>query len=123
VEASAGEEPDDHEAGEALDEAVDAEADQRDRAGPDARGDRDRELDQVPGVAGPREQPGAPLQVLALAAREDGHPPERRQLERALAHPHERSARELDRSTSVNIFTSIDLGGGRMFELLHGVRS
>ena len=52
----AGEAPDDDHAREALDRAVEAEADERDRAGDDAGRDRDAALDGHPGEAQPREQ-------------------------------------------------------------------
>lgn len=60
--AAAAEQPDDDAAGERLDDGVDAEADQRDRAGRDAGAERDRELDDMPGVAAPGQQLGAPLE-------------------------------------------------------------
>ena len=53
--AAAAEQPDHHPCGGDLDQAVEPEADERHRAGGDAGADRDRELDGVPGVAGPGE--------------------------------------------------------------------
>ena len=57
VRAALGEAPEDDEPGERLDQAVGAEADQRDRACCDPGADRNPELDCVPGVAAPGEQP------------------------------------------------------------------
>ncbi len=55
--ATVSEAPEDDEGGKRLDQAVAAEADQRDRARGDPGADRDPELDRVPGVAAPGEQP------------------------------------------------------------------
>src|SRR5712692_1792160 len=49
--------PDDHEACERLDEGVRTEADQRGRRGGDPEGHSQRELDDVPGIGTPGEQP------------------------------------------------------------------
>src|SRR5207237_7437196 len=86
LETVAREQPDDDEAGDAFDQAVGAEADQRDRAGADSCAERDGELDQVPAVAAPREQARAPLQALTVIERENRHSPARSQFNRALAH-------------------------------------
>ena len=69
AEPGAGEQPDDDEARERLDQAVRAEADQRDRAGGEPRGDRDRELDDVPGDPDPGEQARAALEGARDAGR------------------------------------------------------
>src|SRR5213593_4977795 len=56
VDAVAGEAPDDDDAGDAFDRAVEAVADQRDRVGADAGGDADRAFGGHPGEAEPGEQ-------------------------------------------------------------------
>ena len=94
ADAPAGEEPDDDQPGERFDQAVGAEADQRDRAGGDAGEDGDRELDGVPGDAAPGEPSRRALESRALTRREprrraDRQRPlgrRRRQLDHA-AHP------------------------------------
>ena len=50
-----------------FDQAVGAEADQRDRAGGDAGAERDRELDDVPGVPAPGQQARSALKPSALS--------------------------------------------------------
>ena len=67
-EAVAREPPDDDRAREALDRRVDAEADERDRAGQDSREDRDAALERHPAEAEPGEQlhPSGEPPVLAL---------------------------------------------------------
>src|ERR1700694_1169086 len=67
--ASAREQPDDHEPGERLDQAVRAEADQRDGAGRDSGAERDPELAEVPGVAAPGQRLRLALELRPLAGR------------------------------------------------------
>jgi hypothetical protein len=57
---ASGEPPNDDEAGQRLDEAVEAEADQRNGRRRDPRRERDREFHDVPAVAAPRKETGAP---------------------------------------------------------------
>ncbi|MCU0313273.1 MAG: hypothetical protein MUC84_04340 [Solirubrobacteraceae bacterium] len=82
VDAMHGEAPDDHERGEPLDDGVEPEADERDRPGEDAGGDRDRALRRDEDERDPREVPRAarePLDVRAVgregrnAVRADGN--------------------------------------------------
>jgi hypothetical protein len=61
VQARAGEQPDDDEPRERLDQAVGAEANECNRTGSDACTYGNGELDDVPGVAAPREGPRPPL--------------------------------------------------------------
>ena len=56
VRAAGAESPEDDEAGKRLDQRVEAEANQGDRAGRDPGAEGNRELDEVPGVAAPGEQ-------------------------------------------------------------------
>src|SRR2546423_901549 len=58
--AAPGEAPDDHEPREGLDERVHAEADERRRGGCNPGCEGDGELDDVPGVGSPGEQPCPP---------------------------------------------------------------
>ena len=64
--AGAGEAPDDDDRCERLDRGVKAEAEQRDRAGEDRRGDRDRALGGHVGEAEPGQRLGAADQPVAL---------------------------------------------------------
>ena len=66
VTPSHAEAPHDDEPGERLDQAVEAEADQRDGRRRDARGDSDGELHEVPRVAAPSEQPRATHKASSL---------------------------------------------------------
>ena len=58
VQAGAGEPPDDHEARDTLDEGIEAEPDQRDRACEDAERDAEHALGAHPHQADPREDAG-----------------------------------------------------------------
>jgi hypothetical protein len=69
VDAAGGQEPEDHAARGELDQAVDPERDECDRAGREPGAERDRELHEVPPRAAPREQSRAAHQTVALAAR------------------------------------------------------
>ena len=67
VKATAGEQPDDDGACEHLDQAVDAKADQGDRAGGDTSAKRDRELGDVPDVPAPGQSPRSALKPGTLS--------------------------------------------------------
>ena len=86
LQARAGKEPDDHEARKPLDEAVCAEADQRDRARGNTGANGDAELDQMPRVAAPRERSRTPLQPGAIRRRHCRRPPQRGELNGCLRH-------------------------------------
>src|SRR3954454_22255696 len=64
--ARAGHEPEHHDARARLDQAVGAKADKCDRAGHDARADRDGRFDEVPRETDPREHLRAPDEALAF---------------------------------------------------------
>src|SRR5829696_4538171 len=83
--ARAREAPDDHDAREALDRRVEAEPDERDRAGGDAGRDRHRALDGHPREREPGQQPHAPRERGVPLARER-RPRRRQQRELQLAH-------------------------------------
>src|SRR5439155_23260837 len=87
LEAAPSEQPDDHEAGEGLDQAVGSEADERDRARCDARADRDPELDEMPGDPAPSEEPGSSLQPGARTRRGNRQAAKTRGNDRRFAHP------------------------------------
>ena len=70
--AGAGEAPDDDDRREALDRGVEAEAEQRDGAGEDRGGDRDRALGGHVGEAQPRQRLRAADQPIALGQLERG---------------------------------------------------
>lgn len=75
--ASRTEAPQNDEAGDALDEAVEPEPDQRDRRGSDARTDGDRKLSQMPCIPAPREQPRPADEDLSLRGRRNVEPSKR----------------------------------------------
>src|SRR5204863_8367545 len=88
VKAAAGEQPYDDEAGERLDQAVCAEADQRDRARGDSRAEGDPELDDVPADPAPSEQSRPTLVAQPLHTRSDRQSTERRAVDQLLRHVH-----------------------------------
>src|SRR5439155_13683456 len=65
----AAKEPEDDQAGDCLDQAVCAEADQRDRAGGEPRNERDSELEHGIGDSAPGKKARPTLEVEALPRR------------------------------------------------------
>ena len=63
VAAAACESPNHDQPGDALDQAIHAEADQGDRGGGHTGSDCDAELDDVPADSGPRKQPRSPNEL------------------------------------------------------------
>jgi len=63
------EQPDDYQPGETLDQRVSAKTNKRDRPSHDAGTDRNCELDEMPTVATPGQEPRAPLKPLSLETR------------------------------------------------------
>ncbi len=85
AEARACEQPQNDETGERLDEGVGAEADQRDRSGGEAGGDRDRGFEKVIPDPAPGEQTRLLLELAPLDERIPERDAHRRQLDQLVA--------------------------------------